>query len=71
MHGVTKPVTLDCQVVGSIVDGHGHKHVGYSATGTLDRRDFGLLWGKSTPGGALVASNDVQITLNAEGVVSK
>jgi polyisoprenoid-binding protein YceI len=71
MHGVTKPVTLAGKVEGSIVDSHGRRHIGYSATGTLDRRDFGLTWGKTMPGGALIASNEVAITLNAEGIVSK
>jgi polyisoprenoid-binding protein YceI len=71
LHGVTKPVTLDGKVEGSVVDQRGRKHVGYSATTTIDRRDFGLNWGKTTPGGALVAANEVAITINAEGVVSK
>ncbi len=71
MHGVTKPVTLTGKVEGSVVDSHGRRHVGYSATGTIDRRDFGLNWGKTTPGGALIAGNDVTITLNAEAIVSK
>jgi polyisoprenoid-binding protein YceI len=70
MHGVTKPVTLAGKVEGAIVDSHGRRHVGYSATGTLDRRDFGLNWGKTTPGGGLIVSNDVTITLNAEAIVS-
>lgn len=71
LHGVTKTVTLDGKVEGSIVDGRGRRHVGYSATTAIDRRDFGLTWGKSTPGGAMIAGNDVTITLNAEGVVAK
>ena len=71
MHGVTKPVTLDGKVLGSIVDSRGRKHIGFSATATVDRRDFGLLWGKTMPGGALIAGNDVTITINAEGVVVK
>lgn len=71
LHGVTKPVTLDGKVEGSIVDGRGRRHVGYSATTTIDRRDFGLNWGKATPAGVMIAGNDVTITLNAEGVVAK
>jgi polyisoprenoid-binding protein YceI len=71
MHGVTKPVTLTGKVVGTLVDGKGRKHVGFSATTTVDRRDFGLTWGKTTPGGVLVAGDDVAITINAEGIVAK
>jgi polyisoprenoid-binding protein YceI len=71
LHGVTKPVTLDGKVEGSIVDSHGRKHIGYSATTTIDRRDFGLNWGKTTPGGVFIAANDVAITINAEAIVAK
>jgi polyisoprenoid-binding protein YceI len=70
IHGVTKPVTLDGKVVGSIVDGHGHRHVGYTATTTIDRRDFGLTWGHTTPAGVYIVGNDVTITINAEGIVT-
>jgi len=71
LHGVTKPVTLDGKVEGSLVDSHGRRHIGYSATTTIDRREFGLLWGQATPAGVLVAGNDVTINLNAEGIVAK
>jgi polyisoprenoid-binding protein YceI len=71
MHGVTKQITLAGKVEGSVVDSRGRRHIGYSATGTIDRRDFGLNWGKTTPGGALVAGNEVSLTINAEAVVSK
>jgi polyisoprenoid-binding protein YceI len=71
MHGVTRQVTLAGKVEGAVVDSHGRRHVGYSATGTIDRRDFGLNWGKTTPGGSLIASNEVGLTLNAEAIVGK
>ena len=64
-------MTLTGKVVGTLVDGKGRKHVGFSATTTVDRRDFGLTWGKTTPGGVLVAGDDVAITINAEGIVAK
>lgn len=70
MHGVTKPVTLTGKLLGKITDARGRTHVGYSAGTTIDRRDWGLNWGKTTPGGALIAANDVTIDANVE-VVSK
>jgi polyisoprenoid-binding protein YceI len=68
MHGVTKPVTLTGQFLGKLTDARGRTHVGYTATTTLDRRDWGLLWGNTTPGGALVAAFDIAINLNVEAV---
>ncbi len=67
-HGVTKPVTLTGKEEGKIVDGRGRTHVGYTASATIDRRDWGLNWGRTTPGGALVVANDVKIDLNVEAV---
>jgi polyisoprenoid-binding protein YceI len=70
MHGVTKPVTLAGKTIGKMTDARNRTHVGYTATANLDRRDWNLNWGRTTPGGSLVAGNDVTIDINVE-VVSK
>jgi polyisoprenoid-binding protein YceI len=70
MHGVTKSVTLAAKELGRLTDQRGRTHIGYNATTTIDRRQWGLNWGRSSPGGALIAGNDVTIDLNVE-VVSK
>jgi len=70
MHGVTKPVTLSAKELGKMTDARNRTHIGYNATATLDRRDWALNWGKTTPGGSLIAGNDVTIDVNVE-VVSK
>jgi polyisoprenoid-binding protein YceI len=70
MHGVTKPVTLAASYTGKLVDGRGATHVAYTATTTVDRRDFGLNFGRTVPGGALIAGNDVTITINVEAVTA-
>ncbi len=67
-HGVTKAVTLAGKEEGKIVDGRGRTHVGYTASATIDRREWGLNWGRTTPGGELVVANDVKIDLNVEAV---
>jgi polyisoprenoid-binding protein YceI len=69
-HGVIKSVTLTGKELGKITDQRNRTHVGFSAATTIDRRDWGLNWGKTTPGGELIAGNDVTIDLNVE-VVSK
>jgi polyisoprenoid-binding protein YceI len=68
LHGVTKPVTLAAHFDGTSVDGRGHHRLSYSATTTIDRRDYGLLWANTTPGGSVIAGNDVQIDLSIEVV---
>lgn len=66
MHGVTKPVTLSGKELGRMTDPRGHQHVGYDLATTIDRRDWGLNWGKTNPGGSLVAGNDVTLDINVE-----
>jgi polyisoprenoid-binding protein YceI len=70
MHGVTKPVMLTAKFEGRMVDGRGRPHVAYSATATVDRRDFNLNFGKTVPGGALVAGYDVTISLSVEAIAA-
>ncbi len=66
-HGVTKPIVLAAKLEGKVTDGKGRTHLGYTATTTIDRRDWGLNWGK-TNGGALIVGNEVTISLTVEAV---
>ncbi len=67
LHGVTKGIVLDCSTVGTTVDGRGHRHIGYSASVTVDRRDYGMNVYKSN-GGNLIAGTNVAISLEIEAV---
>lgn len=74
IHGVTKPVTLDVEYLGADTmpmnkDGSMAANiVGFSATTTIDRRDFGLVWNKTLASGNLMVSNDVAISLDVAGM---
>jgi polyisoprenoid-binding protein YceI len=69
IHGVTKPVTLDVDYLGAD-EMMGTPIVAFSATTKIDRRDFGLVWGKDkvTAGGNLMVGNDVTIDLDIAGM---
>jgi polyisoprenoid-binding protein YceI len=61
IRGVTKPVTLDVEGPSKpINDGQGHLRMGVSASGTLNRADFGMT------GYQGVLGNEVQLTIDAE-----
>ncbi|HWE84245.1 MAG TPA: YceI family protein [Terracidiphilus sp.] len=63
LHGVTKPVTLDVEGPTGPVNGMDHKpHVGFSATTTLNRKDFGI--GANTPDN--VVSNEIRLTIDLD-----
>lgn len=71
LHGVTKTVKLNGQLLGNVVDNRGRTHVGYTASTTIDRRTFNLTWGQTTPAGQLIVGNDVRIDIQAEGILKK
>ncbi|MCC7052630.1 MAG: YceI family protein [Gemmatimonadaceae bacterium] len=64
MRGVTRPVTLDAEVAGTRSTPQGWL-AGVSMTGTVKRKDFGLMWDRVTEGVAVV-SDDVQIAIDVE-----
>jgi polyisoprenoid-binding protein YceI len=63
LHGVTKPVVLKGSVVGTATI-RGKRQIGYSATTTIDRRDFGISFGPVLDG-SLIAGYDVAIDIEA------
>ena len=71
MHGVTKPVTLNVEFGGLIKDPWGNQRAAFTATGTLNRKDFGLTWNKALETGSLMVGEDVKIILEIEAAEKK
>ena len=67
IHGVTKSVTLEAKALGSMTDARGNQHIGYEATTSFDRRDFGMTY-MGQNGGALIAGTGVSITIDVEAI---
>ncbi len=68
LHGVTKPTVLEARYTGAVADASGRQHVGYAATGKIDRRDFNLNWSRIMPAGDPIVGNDVTLDLELEFV---
>ncbi len=64
MHGITKPVTLNVEFGGVVKDPYGQTKAGFTVTGKINRKDFGLTWGTVTETGNVVLGDEVKI--NAE-----
>jgi polyisoprenoid-binding protein YceI len=71
MLGVTKPVTLDVTVGGVMNDPWGGTRSGFSATGKLNRKDFGMVYNMTMDKGGLMLGDDVELVIEVEGVQSK
>ena len=66
IRGVTKSVVLDTKNNGTIKDPWGNTRSGWTASGKINRFDFGLAWSKALEAGGLVVGKEVTITINAE-----
>ena len=69
--GVTRTVTLDLEFLGEIVDPWGNPRAGFVANGTINRKEFGLNYNKAMETGGLVVGDEVQISLEIEGIQAK
>jgi polyisoprenoid-binding protein YceI len=66
IHGVTKPVVITAHIDG-ILTSKGKRHIAYSGSTKIDRRDFGISFGPVLDG-ALIAGNDVTINFETDAV---
>jgi polyisoprenoid-binding protein YceI len=68
MHGVTRPVTLDVDVIGIGPEGPGARRAGFEARTRVNRQDFGVAWNDVAEGGGLMVGDDVEITISIEAM---
>lgn len=70
LHGVTKKVVLKLEDPGKEEPGMDGKsvHRGFTATTTINRKDFGLIWNGTLKSGDSVLGDDVKIELDIEAI---
>ena len=68
LKGVTKQVALPFTITGAIKDGRGTTRFGIQAQTTINRRDYGITWGKALDAGGLDVGNEVTIRLHLEAM---
>lgn len=71
LHGVTKPVTLNVEYAGHGRDPWGGDRAGFTATASINRKDFGLNWNQALEAGGVLVSDQVEITLEIQAVAVK
>lgn len=65
---VTKPVVLKAEYTGQGKDPWGGTRAGLTATGKIDRTEFGLTWNNTLETGGVLVGNDVKIEIDLEAV---
>lgn len=66
IRGVTRAVVLEGEYLGST--GGARERLGFSATATINRVDFGVAWNRALEGGGMLLGDDVEIAINIEAV---
>ena len=66
MRGTSKKVVLDVEYGGITVDPWGNTRTGFSITGKINRKDFGISFGMVSETGGVLLGDEVKISANAE-----
>lgn len=66
--GVAKEVVLDVERHGQARDPWGNERAAFSATASIDRKDFGLTWNQVLESGGVMVGEKVNIEIEIEAV---
>lgn len=66
IHGITKEVTMNVEASDVVKDPMGNYRAGFTITGTLSRKTFGLTWNGSMPGGNSIIADDIHVDCTFE-----
>jgi len=69
LKGVTKNVPLTLELNGFGPDPYGGTRAGFTATGEINRQDFGVTWNAAMEHGGVVVSDKVNLHLEIEAVL--
>ncbi len=70
IHGVKKDVVFDLDILGEATDPWGNQSASFSATTTINRKDFGLTWNQAVEAGTLLVGEEVMIELQVSGLLA-
>lgn len=61
IRGVSKPVTVNVEYHGIVVDPYGQTKAGFTVNGKINRKEFGLTWDAVTEAGSVVVSDEIRL----------
>jgi polyisoprenoid-binding protein YceI len=65
---VTRPVVLDVEYDGALVDPWGNLRAGFLATTEIDREDFDITWNQALEAGGFLVGKGVRIEIDVEAI---
>ncbi|MFJ8676963.1 YceI family protein [Streptomyces sp. NPDC093589] len=67
---ITRPVELQLDYLGSVVDPFGYERAGFDATTTIDRTDWGLVYNQRLEAGGAMVSEKVRLQFDISAIRS-
>ncbi|MEZ4443560.1 MAG: YceI family protein [Polyangiaceae bacterium] len=67
---VTRDVVLDAEYGGLAIDPWGNRRVAFTATASLDRREFGLTWNQVLEAGGVLVGERIDVEIDVQAVKS-
>lgn len=66
LHGVTKTVTLNVEYGGIMQDPWGNTKAGFTLSGKINRKDWGLNWNAALETGGVLVSEEVRLNIDVQ-----
>jgi polyisoprenoid-binding protein YceI len=61
IRGITRPLTVNVEFGGIVVDPYGQTKAGFTVNGKISRKEFGLTWNAVTEAGSVVVGDEIKI----------
>lgn len=71
LHGVTRPVTFKLEQENPLKDPWGNTRIASTASGKLNRKDWGLTWNQALELGGVLVGEEVKFTLEVQVVAAQ
>jgi polyisoprenoid-binding protein YceI len=69
IRGVTRPVTLRVDYLGQVRDPWGNERIVFSASGKVNREDWGITWNQVLETGGVLVSREIELELELEAIL--
>lgn len=68
IHGITRPLELDVRLDGVTHDPWGGERLALTATGEIDREEYGMTWNVALEAGGWLVSQKIQLEIRAQAI---
>lgn len=68
IRGITRPIVLEGSFNGTTRDQRGRTRAGFEVSGTINRKDYGIVWNRAVEAGGLVLADEVRIEVAVAAV---